>query len=120
MSWRFGLAFVGVSLVVFLAWRVSLSFSQGETIKAQSEQIATLGAAMERDARAARELATYRGELAEFAQGFRDELASKPITREVVKYVDKTTGETVTCRERDPVRYRELFNEAVAGPAGLH
>lgn len=120
----FGLSYLRIAgaigaalLLAFLWWRVSLSFSQGEQIDAQQAHIAGLEMAAARDQRIATELATFRGQQFDFAKSFREAIASVPLTREVVKYVNPTTGEKITCRERDPARYRELFNSAVSGTA---
>lgn len=58
------------------------------------------------------DLAAFRGEQAASSQSFRDELAKRNITREI-RY--ETKDGTVTCTERDPERYRGLFNAAVNG-----
>jgi multidrug efflux pump subunit AcrA (membrane-fusion protein) len=76
-------------------------------------ETAAKAAAQERDISQA--LAQFRGELGAQSQSFRDALSSQPITREVPHVVN---GQTITCRERDPARYRELFNQAVTGTAG--
>lgn len=108
-----------VVLFAFLWWRVSLSFSQAETIDVQQQAIAGLNAARIRDTRVAREMAAFRAQQADFGAGFQQELAKKPLTFEV-KHVDSATGATVVCRQRNPVRYRELFNSAVTGtPVGV-
>lgn len=57
-------------------------------------------------------LAEFRSELGTQSLTFRQALSARPITREIVREVN---GVTTTCRERDPVRYRELFNQAVTG-----
>jgi hypothetical protein len=113
-------AVVAVALAAFIWWRVSLSFSQADELEVKAEQIAGLQAAAARDTRIATELSNFRAEQTAASQAFREELASKPITREVVRHVDTSTGEQIVCRERDPVRYRELFNSAIDGTsAGL-
>lgn len=60
------------------------------------------------------DLATFRSELSAQSLTFNQALTSRPLTREIVREVN---GVTTTCRERDPVRYRELFNQAVTGAA---
>jgi hypothetical protein len=112
-------AVVAAALLAFLWWRVSLSFAQAEEIEAKDAQITTLTAAAARDTRIARELADFRSQQSDFSQWFREEAAKQPLTREVVRYVNPNTGEKVVCRERDPVRYRGLFNAAVTGTAGV-
>lgn len=73
------------------------------------------GAAVNQDI--AKVLTDFRGEEErrglELAQAIKD--SKRPIIREVT-YVDPKTGAKNTCYQRDPVRYGELFNEAV-GPA---
>lgn len=115
---RIAAAVGAVLLFAFLAWRVSLSFSQGETIEAQAEQISTLEAARLRDTRVAREMSAFRAEADAGRRQFLDELAKKPLTN-TVTYVDKASGKEVTCTRRDAARYRELFNRAVTGSADL-
>lgn len=78
-------------------------------------ETAAKAAAQERETAAT--MAAVRGELSAQAQAFREALARKPLVLEVPR-VDPKTGQTVTCRERDPVRYRELFNQAVTGATG--
>lgn len=109
-------AVVVAALLAFLWWRVSLSFSQGDTIDAQAAQIGTLEAARARDTRVASEMRAFRDEQATGRQAFLDALNKKPLTLKVT-HVDPTTGKTDTCTERDPVRYRELFNAGVTGAA---
>jgi hypothetical protein len=105
-------AIAAAALLVFLGWRVSLSFSQGDVIDEQRGHIEGLEMAAARDRRTSHELAVFRGQQSDAARAFREELAKKPLTIEV-SHVDPKTGATVTCRERDPARYRELFNRAV-------
>lgn len=112
-------AVAAVAAIAFLWWRVQLSFSQGAELDAKDETISALNRAFMRDARTATAMADFRGEQATFNQAFKERLDAEPITREVVKYVDRNTGATVTCRERDPVRYRLRFNEAVTGTTGM-
>lgn len=112
-------AVAAIALVVFLGWRVSLSFSQGEQIDQQQEHIASLEAAAARDQRIATELATFRGQQFDFAKAFRDAVASSPLTKKVPPHVDPKTGAIEPCVVRDPARYRSLFNEAVTGAPGV-
>jgi hypothetical protein len=116
---RIGGAIAAAALAAFLWWRVSLSFTQADELEARDARIAGLEAAAARDTRIANELSIFRAEQTAASQAFRQELASKPITREVVRHVDTSTGEQIVCRERDPARYRELFNRAVTGAAGV-
>lgn len=60
------------------------------------------------------DLAAFRAEESKRAEEWRQKLGSISLMREV-KHVDPTTGVTTTRRERDPVQYRRLFNEAVTG-----
>jgi hypothetical protein len=110
-------AVAAIALLVFLGWRVSLSFSQGEQLDQQQAHIASLEAAAARDQRIATELATFRGQQFDFAKAFRDAVASSPLTRKVPPHVDPKTGVVEPCVERNAPRYRSLFNSALDGPA---
>ncbi len=112
-------AVVAAALLGFLWWRVSLSFSQGEQIEEQRDHITSLEAAAARDQRTANEIATFRGQQFDFNKAWHEDLDSKPLTHEVQPHVDPKTGKCEPHRERDPVRYRVLFNEAVTGAAGV-
>lgn len=113
---RIAAAVAGVALLAFLWWRVSLSFAQADELEAKQQTIDALGAAAARDRRTADEIATFRGQQSDWMRAFHEELGKKPLMIEVA-HVDPKTGATVTCRQRDPVRYRGLFNAAVAGTA---
>lgn len=116
---RIGLAAGAAILIGLIWWRVQLSFTQGAEIDKQRDHIDALTVAAARDNRTTGEMAKFRGQQSDALKAFRDDLSKKPLTNTVVKYVDKATGEKVVCVERDPVRYRVLFNEAVAGAAGV-
>lgn len=60
------------------------------------------------------DLAAFRDEESKRAEEFRQRLGSISLMREV-KHVDPKTGVTTTRRERDPVQYQRMFNEAVTG-----
>ena len=112
-------AVAAVALVVFIGWRVSLSFSQGEQIEQQAEHIGSLEKAAARDQRIATEIAEFRGQQSDWMRDFHEELGKKPLTIKVPPHVDPKTGAIEPCVVRDPVRYRELFNRAVTGSAGV-
>jgi hypothetical protein len=117
---RIGLAIAAALALAWLAHRVSLSFSQADTIEAQGEQIDTLNYARLRDTRIARELGVFRSQQSDWMRAFHDELGKKPLTKKVPPHVDPKTGAIEPCVVRDPVLYRRLFNEAVTGaPAGV-
>jgi hypothetical protein len=59
------------------------------------------------------ELAALRTEMAKRLGKFSQALTSQPLTLEVPRETALDAAEP--CRARDPVRYRELFNQAVAG-----
>lgn len=106
-------------LLAFIAWRVSLSFSQAATIDAQGDEIDTLTAARLRDTRVARELAEFRGQQSDWSRQFHDDLSKQPLTVKVPPHVDPKTGAIEPCVHRDAARYRVLYNEAVTGTARL-
>lgn len=116
---RIGLAVAAVLAAAWLAHRVSLSFSQADEIAEQRSHIDALTLAAARDTRTAQEMALFRGQQADFNRNFSEELAKKPLTMKVPPHVDPKTGAVEPCVVRDPVRYRELFNQAVTGSAGV-
>lgn len=59
------------------------------------------------------ELATFRGDLAKGLQSFSQQLTAQPLTHEVPR--ETINGVPQPCHEREPVRYRSLFNAAVTG-----
>ncbi len=69
------------------------------------------------DRKISADLAAYRQELGSQSLLFSQALNRKPLVVEVSS-VDPQTGQTVTCTQRDHVRYRELFNQAVTGAPG--
>lgn len=76
----------------------------------------TAAKAAAQDRKIAADLAAYREELGSQSLLFSQALTRKPLVVEVSR-VDPQTGQSVTCRERDPVRYRCLHNQAVTGVA---
>jgi hypothetical protein len=83
-----------------------------EALAASQEALAAVRDASQGDARTALAMAGVRQDLARHAGAIEAAVASQPIVREVERVVD---GKKVVCRERDAVRYRELFNAAVTG-----
>lgn len=116
---RIGLAIAAAVLVAWLVHRVSLSFTLGDEIAAKQDTIDALGAAAARDRRFADALGLFRGQQSDWSRQFHDDLTSKPLTIKVQPHVDPKTGAVAPCIVRDPVRYRELFNQALAGPVGV-
>jgi hypothetical protein len=112
-------AVAAAALLVFLWWRVSLSFSQGDVIDEQRDHITGLEAAAARDQRIAHEIAVFRGQQLDFNKSFHDDLAKQPLTHKEPPHVDPVTGKVEPCVVRDPARYRSLFNEAVTGAPGV-
>lgn len=89
--------------------------AEARAAKAEQETIDTAKRflkAAEADQATQTELAGIRSEMASGSLLFAQALKSRPITRETT-HVEN--GQTVTCRERDPTRYLELFNAAVEG-----
>lgn len=119
IPWRI-IGIVGaVAALAFIGWRVSLSFSQADEIAAKQQTIDALGAAAARDRRFASELSVFRGQQSDWSHQFHDDLTAKPLTQKVPPHVDPKTGVAEPCVQRIPARYRELFNEAVTGTAGV-
>lgn len=116
---RIGLAIAAAVALAWLVHRVSLSFSLGDEIAAKQETIDALGAAAARDRRFADALGLFRGQQSDWMRDFHEELGKQAITKKVPPHVDPKTGAVEPCIVRDPVRYRELFNRAVAGPVGV-
>jgi hypothetical protein len=112
-------AAAAAALIAFLWWRVSLSFSQGDVIDEQRGHIEGLELAAARDRRTAHEIAVFRAQQSDATRAFHDELTKKPLTHQEPPHVDPVTGKVEPCVVRDPARYRELFNQAVTGAAGV-
>lgn len=84
--------------------------------KEKADLAATFASAQRADVDIAADLAQFRAGLADELTDFSQRIKAKPLTREVVPR-DTSNGIPEPCRERDPVRYRGLFNAAVAGTA---
>lgn len=115
-----------LTLIGLAGWRVNVwrngYLERDQAVKQLKEAQDTFNANVERLSKAAEtnrqiasDLAAFRNEQTDFSQSFRDELSKRNITKEI-RYVTKD-GETVTCTQRDPARYLELFNSAVSGTA---
>ncbi len=89
-----------------------------EALKTAQDQFAAnvdrLTKAAETNRQIASDLAVFRGEQADFRTFFQQEIGKRPIVRETIREVN---GQQVSCLERDPERYRVLFNSAVTGTA---
>jgi hypothetical protein len=85
-----------------------------EARKQFAADVSRLSKAAETNRQIASDLAEFRDQQSTASESLRAEIAKRNITREVTREVN---GVTTTCRERDPVRYRELFNQAVTGTA---
>jgi uncharacterized membrane-anchored protein YhcB (DUF1043 family) len=121
---------VGAGLVVVLAIWGALRWVNTTLDKAERTEVAearvleverekvelakTFAAAAEINRGIGEDLAAFRAEESKRAEEWRQRLGSISLMREV-KHVDPKTGVTTTRRERDPVQYRRLFNEAVTG-----
>lgn len=112
-------AVVGVCLLAFLWWRVSLSFSQGDELEHRQQEIDRLYESRVRDTRIATAIDTFRGQQFDFAKNFRNDLAKLPLTLKVAPHVDPNTGAIEPCVVRDAVRYHGLYNQAVTGTDGV-
>ncbi len=109
-----GLIGYGVHIVK-KANRVDVAEAKAEAAEKRALDIAETAAKAAAQERGINEaLSLFRGDLATQSQSFREALTRKPLVHEVTREVN---GVQVTCSERDPVRYRELFNQAVTGVA---
>jgi hypothetical protein len=112
-------AVAAAALLAFLWWRVSLSFSQGDVIDEQRGHIKASSWPPRATSAPPTRSPSSAASSPTSTQAFHDELTKKPLTHEVPPHVDPEDGQGRALRERDPARYRELFNQAVTGAAGV-
>ncbi len=114
------LALLGAAALGFAGWKINDWRIDANKLEAAEKEFAATVKSMADAAQTNREisadLAAFRSEQAQSTASFRDELAKRNITREI-RYVTKEGAEAV-CVQRDPARYRELFNQAVTGTPG--
>lgn len=101
--------------IVRKASRVDAAEARAEAAEQRASDVAVrFLKAAESDRATATELAGLRAQIADNALTFANAIKAKPIVREI-QHVEN--GQSVTCHERDPARYLELFNAAVEGSA---
>jgi hypothetical protein len=107
-----GLGWYGVH-IYNKAQRVDVAEAKAEAAEQRALDIAEAATkAAAKDMAINATLEAFRADLGSQSQSFRDALLRKPLVHEVTREVN---GVPVTCRERDPASYRELFNQAVTG-----